>query len=118
VGPEKRCVLLPEYERDVIALSKKYRSAEKNLKAVERLLLAGKQEGLQAVRVPGFGERNVWKGRAISEDISRGKSGGFRVWWLEVGECHYLIHVYTHHDSRDEQAIRREVLRRLSLRGH
>ncbi|MDP3063101.1 MAG: hypothetical protein Q8O40_07825 [Chloroflexota bacterium] len=108
---------MPEYERDVSTLSKKYRNAQKNLKAVERLLTAGKKESLQAVKVSGFGSRSVWKARAISEDITRGKSGGFRVWWIEVGDCFYLVHVYTHHDNRDEQEVRREVSRRLSLSG-
>jgi len=51
VAARRHCLALPEYEGDVKQLSKKYRNAAKNLKAVERLLVAGR--GKERLERPG-----------------------------------------------------------------
>lgn len=88
--------------------------------AVERLLLAkGQRSAFKAVLVPGMSNRGVWKGRAHSRDLKAGASGAFRVWWLEASDdLVVLLHVYTHGDAPDEQRIRAEVRRRLSVNGY
>ena len=115
-----KCARLPEFDRDLRRLGKKYRHVHDDMAAVERLLLAkGQRSAFKAALVPGMLERRVWKGRAQSRDLRAGTSGAFRVWWLEASDhLIVLLHVYTHGDAPDEERIRAEVARRLSINGY
>ena len=72
------------------------------------------ESALQGSRVSGFGDLVVKKGRVISQDLG-GKSGGFRLWWLEESSTYRLIHVYTHHEAPSERDIQRTVRQRLGF---
>ena len=55
---QQECIRLSQFDRDIKTLRKKYRSAEKDIRAVENLLLAGSgDEALRAQQVRGFGDR-------------------------------------------------------------
>ena len=110
---------LPEFSTDLAKLSRKLRSIESDLAAFIRLLQAGLKSSIHATRVPGFGLLNVWKGRAISRDMRSGKSGGFRIWWLETSsDTVTLLYIYTHRSNENESRIREEVKGRLSASGY
>ena len=110
---------LPEFSTDLGKLSRKLRSIESDLAAFIRLLEAGLKPSIHANRVPGFGLLSVWKGRAISRDMRSGKSGGFRIWWLETSpDTVTLLYIYTHRSNENENRIREEVRRRLSTNGY
>ena len=114
----RQTVRLPQFDRDVKKLGRKYRHAREDIDAFERLLRAGSIDiAPWADQVGGFGNRVVKKARVISQDLG-GKSGGYRIWWLELPESHVLIQVYTHHDAPNERQIHQETVRRLRLQGY
>ena len=115
---QKACRRTSQVERAIRRIGKKHRNVDADIPALERLLQAERKENLQAARVQGFSALEVWKGRAINRDIQRGKSAGYRVWWLETDDEFVLIYVYTHQDEGDEQGIRQEVGGRLSANGY
>lgn len=70
----------PEFDRAIRELRKKYRNAESDI-------LDEISDGPPSKTdpIPTF-EKKLWKGRAASTDMARGKSGGFRIiyYWDEA----------------------------------
>lgn len=108
----------PEIERDVKALRKKYRHAEDDLRAAERLLGNGKP--LRHIDpYPSFGSKQVYKARYVNQDLgTKGLSSGYRIVYEVIGgdrgvRCFIIIYVYSKKGGIDEEDIRREVNKRL-----
>jgi len=108
----------PEIKRDIKALRKKYRHAEDDLRAAERLLENGKE--LRHVdKYSGFGSKEVYKARYINQDLgNKGLSSGYRIVYemYNMGNgitCYIIIHVYGKKGSADEKDVKREVSRRI-----
>jgi len=81
---KKKSLRLPQINRDVKVLRKKYRSADVDLLYAERLLRAG-QILPQTDPYPGFGEsHSIYKTRVINTSSDKGKSGGYRLIYQEI----------------------------------
>lgn len=77
--PLARVIRHPNIESDIKAL-RKFRTAKESLEAWERLFCArGLHEMPGISPYPGFGEREIYKARAIPLGEHRGKSGGYRI---------------------------------------
>lgn len=97
-----------QFERDVRALSRRYRRIRSDLEAVLAQLLEGERPG---DRVRGT-DREVYKVRARNSDAGRGKRGGYRLIYLvlEPGRI-VLISAYFKSEREDISAdeIRRAI---------
>ena len=118
MAPEFAFAKLSEFDRDVKELTKRYRHANEDVLAVQRFLSADLKARLHPAEVGGFGQRKIWKGRAINQDVQKGKSSGYRIWWLERPAQYVFIYLYVHADEEDEHRIRQEVARRLRVNGY
>ena len=76
---------LPEFERQVKRLRKKYRNIKSDLIVLQQVLQSNPQSGDP---IPGL-RGKVYKLRLASSDLTRGKSGGYRV-------IYYFIHSDSH----------------------
>ena len=109
-----RCL---EIERDIKALRKKYRHAEDDLRAAERLLENGKP--LRYVYpYPDFGIKQVYKARYVNKDLgTKGLSSGYRIVYEVIDgggvRCFIIIYVYSKKGGTDEKGIKREVSKRM-----
>jgi len=108
----------PEIKGDIKALRKKYRRAEDDLRAAERLLENDKP--LRHVdSYPGFGTKQVYKARYVNQDLgTKGLSSGYRVVYEVVDDdtgatCFIIIHVYSKKGDTNEKDIKREVNKRI-----
>lgn len=108
-----------EIKKDAKALRKKYRHAEDDLRAAERLLENGKP--LRHVNpYSGFGSKQVYKARYINQDLgTKGLSSGYRIVYEVIdddasGTCYIIIYVYSKKGGTDEKDIKREVKKRIS----
>ena len=108
----------PEIEKDIKALRKKYRHAEDDLRAAERLLENGRQLP-HAERYSGFGTRTISKARFVNQDLgNQGLSSGYRIVYEMCNRensitCYIIIHVYCKKGGPDEKDIKREVNKRI-----
>ena len=108
----------PEIEKDIKALRKKYRHAEDDLRAVERLL----ENGIPLQHVdpyPGFKTKQIYKARYVNQDLgTKGLSSGYRIVYETLGResgvtCFIIIYVYSKKGEPDEKDIKREVNKRI-----
>lgn len=97
----------PQFKRDLKRLFKKYRQVRQDVDRFVQRLLDGEIPGNQ---VQGTGY-TVYKARLRSSDMTRGKSGGYRViYYLKTTERVVLITIYAKTDQAD---IRPEDIRRM-----
>jgi len=113
-----KVVRCQEIERDIKALRKKYRYAEGDLRAAERLLENGKP--LRHVNsYPGFGIRQVYKARYVNQDLGpKGLSSGYRIVYEVIDNdsgvrCFIIIYVYSKKGGTDKEDVKREVNKRI-----
>ena len=113
-----RVIRCSEIKKDIKALRKKYRHAEDDLRAAERLLENGKP--LRHVDLyPGFGTKQVYKARYVNQDLGiKGLSSGYRMVYQLINDdtgatCFIIIHVYSKKGDTDEKDIKREVNKRI-----
>jgi mRNA-degrading endonuclease RelE of RelBE toxin-antitoxin system len=87
----------PEFKRNLRALAKKYPHIRSDVQpTIEQI----QQGNLVGDRLQGIGY-TVFKVRIRNRDVSRGKSGGYRViYYLKTAESVILITIY----SKTEQA--------------
>lgn len=114
---KKKSLRLPQINRDVKVLRKKYRSTDVDLLYAERLLQAG-QTLPQTDPYPGFGQsHSIYKTRVINTSSVKGKSGGYRLIYEEIiidgGEVIILILLYTKATIEEETNVRAEIRGRL-----
>jgi mRNA-degrading endonuclease RelE of RelBE toxin-antitoxin system len=106
----------PAFARDVRTLERRYPNIRADIESFARLL-ASNPVAYRGARMPGFGGRVVYKARAISRDLQKGKSGGLRVIHELVGDEYRFVHLYSHSGSgesgKSEAALRRVVQDRL-----
>lgn len=97
---------------------RRYRHAEDDLRAAERLLENGK-ELRHIEEYPGFGSKEIYKARYINQDLgNQGLSSGYRIVYEKVnkenGAARYvIISVYCKKGSPHERDIKREVNKRI-----
>ncbi len=110
-----RCL---EIERDIKALRKKYRHAEDDLRAAERLLENSKP--LRHVDpYPGFGTKQVYKARYVNQNLgTKGLSSGYRIVYEVISDesgvtSFIIIYAYSKKGDTNENDIRREVNKRI-----
>lgn len=102
---------LGEVERDLRRLERRFPSVRADIDAARRLLAAGTNL-LQKVRLQGFGDQKIYKGRAINSDVNRGKSSGYRLIWAEEAEIITLIYIYDKNTA--ERQVINEIRQRLN----
>lgn len=88
--------------RSLKRLRKKYFHISDDLLLLQNTLLANPQEG---EAIPGFYNR-VWKIRLASSDMTKGKSGGYRViyYYMISSNDIYLLDIYVKTEQEDIQA--------------
>ena len=111
------CIRLPQIEKDLKALSKRFKSASNDLVHVERLLEVGYKLP-QTDQYTGFGENhNIFKTRVINTNTNKGKSSGYRLIYEEISNSRekqiLLIFLYDKHTCNNEGKVRIEVKTRL-----
>ena len=93
----------PEFQQNLRALAKRYRSIRSDLQTVLDELEAGSFVG---DRISGVGEGySVYKARVRNRDIQKGKSGGYRLIYLvESPTIVLLLTLYSKSDRADISA--------------
>jgi len=104
---------LPEFERQVIRLRRKYRNIKTDPLGLQQVLLADPQSGDP---IPGL-RGKVYKLRLASSDLTRGKSGGYRVIYYFIhSDSHiYLLTIYPKSEKENIQVS--EIAKLLRQRG-
>jgi mRNA-degrading endonuclease RelE of RelBE toxin-antitoxin system len=104
---------LPEFERQVKRLRKKYRHIKEDLTTLRRVLLANPRAG---DAIPGL-RNKVHKLRLASSALMRGKSGGFRViyYFTQSDNNIYLLTIYPKPEKEDIRV--NEILKLLKQYG-
>ncbi len=93
----------PEFKRNLRRLAKKYRQIKSDLQPLLQGLAAGERPG---DRIPRSGFK-VYKARARNSDAKRGKSGGYRLIYLdESPQSLTLLTVYSKSEQGDISARR------------
>ncbi len=98
----------PEFKRNLRTLAKKYRHIRDDIDPVIEALQTGEILGDQ---IPGIGY-TLFKVRVRNQDITRGKSGGYRViYYLRTPISIILVTIYSKTEQADVSAaqIRRIV---------
>ena len=98
----------PEFKRNLRTLAKKYRHIRDDVDPIIEALQAGEILGDQ---IPGIGY-TLFKVRVRNQDITRGKSGGYRViYYLRTSISIILVTIYSKTEQADISAaqIRRIV---------
>lgn len=106
-------VVLPEFERQVKRLQKKYRHIKEDLLTLQQFLLANRRA---SDAIPGL-HGKVFKLRLSSSDLERGKSGGYRViyYFARSDRNIYLLTIYP--KSEKENIRVKEIVRLLKQYG-
>ena len=73
--PLRQIIVTREFQRDLRALSKKYRHIRSDVQPIIEKLQAGE---LLGVPIPGTGYE-IFKVRVKNNDIKKGKSAGYRI---------------------------------------
>ena len=82
----------PTFKRNIKTLGKKYRSIRKNVDPVIKQLQNGELPG---DTISGVGEQ-VFKLRVNNSDVSKGKSGGYRlIYYCQTSTGIVLLTIYT-----------------------
>jgi len=99
--PPVEVLYTPEFKRNVRALAKKYRHIQEDVKPVIEQIQRGKFIGDQ---IQGLGY-TVFKVRIRNSDLSRGKSGGYRViYYLKTATAVILVTIYSKTEQSDISA--------------
>lgn len=89
---------LPQFQRDLKQLIKKYRNIRKDLDPFVERLRDGNTPGDQVPRV-GY---TVYKARVANTDSHRGKQGGYRViYYVKTPERILLVTIYSKAEQTD-----------------
>jgi hypothetical protein len=112
-----KCFRLPQIEKDLKALNKKFRNANVHLIYAERLLEAGINIP-ETYPYPGFSEKHkIFKTRVLNTDIGKGKSNGYRLifeeFYKDNNKQFRLIYMYEKSEDNNESKIKAEILFRL-----
>jgi len=92
-----------EFQRDLRALSKKYRHIRSDVQAIIELLQAGE---LLGDKIPGTGYE-VFKIRVKNSDIKKGKSARYRlIYYIKTQTIIILIAIYSKSEQSDIAAQR------------
>jgi len=96
--PAVEVFFTPEFKRNVRALAKKYHHIHSDVQPVIEQLQRGEFIGDQ---VQGTGY-TIFKVRIRNSDISRGKSGGYRViYYLKTATAVILVTIYSKTEQSD-----------------
>lgn len=104
----------PTFQKDVKNLKKKYRRIASDLEEFSNTLTDNPSYG-EAIK--GL-EGRIFKARLASSDISKGKSGGFRViyYLMEPDKTIYLLTIYAKAYKEDiDQLEIKSILREIGL---
>jgi mRNA-degrading endonuclease RelE of RelBE toxin-antitoxin system len=112
-----KCIKLPQIQKDLKDLKKRFRLVEKDLLYAVRLLERG-QTLPQTDPYPGFGaDHKVFKTRVINVNTAKGKSSGYRLIYEDISKKDekqiLLIFLYDKHTCSKEDNVRKEVKTRL-----
>ena len=96
--PAVEVFFTPEFKRNVRALAKKYHHIQSDVQPIIEQLQHGEFIGDQ-VRGTGYA---IFKVRIRNSDISRGKSGGYRViYYLKTETAIILVTIYSKTEQSD-----------------
>ena len=89
------------FKRNIKILGKKYRSIRRDIEPVIKQLQNGELPG---DKISGIGEQ-VFKLRVINSDITKGKSGGYRlIYYCQTATGIVLLTIYSKSDRVDIEA--------------
>ena len=98
-----KIVTIPEFDKNVKSLNKKYKSVKSDIKDLIIKLSNNEKIGTHIIN-------NCYKVRLANSSIPTGKSGGFRVihYYVDKDEKIYLLNIYSksESDSISEQRIK------------
>ena len=93
-----RVIAIPEFDKRLKALKKKYPSIRRDIEPMLTQLADGKTPG---DRLQGIAHI-AYKVRLPNRDAQRGKSGGYRViYYVYTAESIYMIQIYFKSDMED-----------------
>ena len=96
--PLRQIIPTREFQRDLRALSKKYRHIRSDVQPIIEKLQAGE---LLGVPIPGIGYE-IFKVRVKNSDIQKGKSAGYRfIYYLQTMTIVILIAIYSKSEQSD-----------------
>jgi mRNA-degrading endonuclease RelE of RelBE toxin-antitoxin system len=91
------------YRRCLKRLTKTYRRAETDIASAFEEIIKDFRRACHATPVPGYNS-TVWKYRCASSDMSKGRSGGFRMlcYYSEELNTLYPFYAYTHTEFENQ----------------
>ena len=96
--PLRQIIVTREFQRDLRALSKKYRHIRSDVQPIIEKLQAGE---LLGVPIPGTGYE-IFKVRVKNSDLQKGKSAGYRfIYYLQTMTIVILIAIYSKSEQSD-----------------
>ena len=96
--PLRQIIVMREFQRDLRALSKKYRHIRSDVQPIIEKLQAGE---LLGIPIPGTGYE-IFKVRVKNSDIKKGKSAGYRfIYYLQTMTIVILIAIYSKSEQSD-----------------
>ena len=96
--PLRQIIVTREFQRDLRALSKKYRHIRSDVQPIIEKLQAGE---LLGVPIPGTGYE-IFKVRVKNSDIKKGNSAGYRfIYYLQTMTIVILIAIYSKSEQSD-----------------
>lgn len=99
--PSVEVLFTPEFKRNVRALAKKYHHIQSDVQPIIEQIQRGEFVGDQ---VQGTGY-TIFKVRIRNSDVSRGKSGGYRViYYLKTVTAVILVTIYSKTEQSDISA--------------
>jgi mRNA-degrading endonuclease RelE of RelBE toxin-antitoxin system len=104
---------LPEFERQVKRLQKKFRNIRTDLLDLQKVLLSNPKAGEPIRGLRG----KIYKLRHASSDLERGKSGGFRIiyYFIHSDQNIYLLTIYPKSEKENIQVA--EIVKLLKQYG-
>ena len=106
--PSVKVEASPTFKRNIKTLGKKYRSIRQDIEPIIKQLQNGELPG---DKISGIGEQ-VFKLRVRNSDVSKGKSGGYRlIYYCQTPTGIVLLTIYSKSDRVDIEAddIRRII---------
>jgi len=112
-----KCIQLPQIQKDLKELKKRFKLVKNDLLYAVRLLELGRILP-QTDPYPGFGaDHKVFKTRVINVNTNKGKSSGYRLIYEDISSDDerkiLLIFLYDKHTCNKENKVRIEVKTRL-----
>lgn len=113
--------LVPEFEKDITKLSKKYKNLKKDLDTALKVLQVEPTNESRSKRISGLGENVVapiYKLRKFySEDFKgKGSSSGFRLIYAFINDKIILIEIY--HKNKQEVEDRERIKKYFSSKSN